>query len=1024
MSAAPQGGRHALWRRVVDLRAGEGTSALGMAALYFLVLGAASLVKPVRQSAFLDTAGANAYPFVLLGTAVVVGGLMTVYSRLAERVPTRRLLLGTYLFLAANLVVFWWLFRLPAVQAACERCRLLSAPVLVSGGFFIWAAIYSVLTVSQFWLLANLAFDARQAKRLFGFVGTGGILGAIVGSWATSVLVRLPAVGRTNIVLVSAATLVAAAAVAALLQRGTAGGTQSPRRTEKKVHAGAAALVRESPHLRAVATILLVIIMVSAFADQQLNSAVEAFLPRGDARTAFFGRYFAVTNVISLVIQLFVTSFVVRRFGVGIALLLLPLAMLGASLGLLIAPSLLAAAVVRGADQSLRYSLDQSTRELLFLPVPVEIKSRVKPFIDVAVQRAGKGISAIVVLVALTWLHVPFQYLGVASLFAIGLWLGRVWTVKHEYVAAIKRMIEVRDVQVDELVVRQLDADSRRELAAAAAASDPDARRFALELLRVAGEPMPDTRIVRKLQYPSLADVDARAEEVRQQCARGAVTRAMAEELLADPVPRLRAGAVAGLMICADPLIRPLAEAALRAMATRVGPEGAPLRREAALVLATLPPSAATTDALRGLLRDEAPAVRRAAMVAAAQLGRREFLPALLEALGNPGDREEARLALESLAPRAVGTLGDHLLDPEQPRDLRIQTARILAGVPGPLTLAALTIALADPDVEIRYHALKSLNRLRRDHPETVPDAAAAERSVQREIRALGDVASAERALASLTGNDGDRLLATTLNERRDDATERLARALGLLYPLDDLLHAYRALRSGDAAARTNGIELLDNVLSPAHRVTIIPLLEGAAPAAPIAGAGWRADPWLATCVAHAASHLAARGRGGAPPDALPPLEPSMTTILERAEFLRGVEFLSHVRSEYLAKIAALMTERTVSAGEEIVSQGAVVDHVQVVASGKVAARRDGRILFTLRKGDAVAVLSVFDGQPSPFAAVGLEPTTLLVIGAEEFKDLMLDNSAIMLGMLGFLSGRVRELVVGTRAAGAATTIS
>jgi hypothetical protein len=236
-------------------------------------------------------------------------------------------------------------------------------------------------------------------------------------------------------------------------------------------------------------------------------------------------------------------------------------------------------------------------------------------------------------------------------------------------------------------------------------------------------------------------------------------------------------------------------------------------------------------------------------------------------------------------------------------------------------------------------------------------------------------------------------------------------------------LHAYQALRSGDAAARTNGIELLDNVLSPAHRQAIIPLLEGAAPAAATAGS-WRADPWLATCAAHAASHLSARDPSRATPDALPPLEPAMMTILERAEFLRGVEFLSQVRSEYLAKIAALMTERTVSAGEEIVSQGAVVDHVQVVASGKVAARRAGRILFALRKGDAVAVLSVFDGQPSPFAAVGLEPTTLLVIGAEEFKDLMLDNSAIMLGMLGFLSGRVRELVVGTRAAGAATTIS
>lgn len=90
-----QTGRSWSLRRIVDIRSGEVAPTLAMAALYFFIIGAASLVKPVRQSAFLDAAGANAYPFVLLGTAVVVGLLMGGYARLAEQVRVSRLLLGT-----------------------------------------------------------------------------------------------------------------------------------------------------------------------------------------------------------------------------------------------------------------------------------------------------------------------------------------------------------------------------------------------------------------------------------------------------------------------------------------------------------------------------------------------------------------------------------------------------------------------------------------------------------------------------------------------------------------------------------------------------------------------------------------------------------------------------------------------------------------------------------------------------------------------------------------------------------------
>jgi ATP/ADP translocase len=1000
------------WRRLVDIRPGETGVAITLAALHFVVLAAGNLLKPVRLSAFLDTAGAAAYPFALLATAVVVGVIMSLYARMAGRIRPSRLLPGTYLLFAASFVAFWLVLRLPSVDDYCDPCGMLSAPWAASAGFFVWAALFSVLALSQSWLLANLVLDARQAKRLVGFVGMGGIMGGIVGSWGAGMLVEVPEVGRVNIVLFATGLLIVAAGLVWVLLPYTPA-LAPARGAEAPTSRGAAAIVRDSPHLRAVATILLLTVLVSAIADQQLASAVEAHVARGEARTAFYGRYYAATSTAALLVQLLLTSVVLRRLGVGVALLLLPSAMLGATAGLLLAPGLAMAALVRGTDLSLRYSLDQSTRELLFLPVPAEFKARVKPFIDAAVQRGGKGLGALVVVVLLTWLKVPYQYLGVTALAAIGTWIWAAWRVRHEYVAAIKRMIRVRDVQVDELVVQHLDADTRRELADAVATGDAEARRFAAELLQVAAEGPAERRISRPLHYPSIADVGERAEQVRAQIAAG-VTREEAEQFLSDPIPRVRAGAIAALLSHHDGEIRSLAEEALERLAATPGPDGANLRREAALAIATVPGSEAAARVLWRLLRDPAAAVRLAACAAAAQLAKREFVPLMLAALREPAMRDEVRAAIVPLAPLAAGAIGDALRDPQEPREIRVQAARVLAFAPGALTVALLSAALEDPDPEIRYHALKSLNRLRRDHPAaTRVEAEVVERALARETACLAAVAAARNRFATLVAADGKGLLSAALRERESDALERIARALGLLYPLDDILHAHRAVASGDPTARTTGLELLDNVLSATHRRSILPLFEGAVPAA---DGGEIADPWLVTCAAFAAQ------REGVARGSAPALEVSMMSVLERAEFLRHLDFLSGVRTEYLAKIAALMSERSLGAGDTLVAEGEAPRYVDVVAAGRVAVRRGGEILLISSRGDSVGVLSVLDGKPSPYTAVTLEPTTVLSIGAEEFRDLRFDNTAIMLGLLRYLAGQVRELSGRARAAGVSKT--
>ena len=111
------------------------------------------------------------------------------------------------------------------------------------------------------------------------------------------------------------------------------------------------------------------------------------------------------TSVIGFVIQVWLTSKIQRYLGIGFALLILPISLGITGTIMLLNGALWAPALARVIDTSLRYTVDKTTREILFLPLPNDLKQQAKPFIDVTVDRFSKGIGALLVLVLIkqTW---------------------------------------------------------------------------------------------------------------------------------------------------------------------------------------------------------------------------------------------------------------------------------------------------------------------------------------------------------------------------------------------------------------------------------------------------------------------------------------------------------------------------------------------------------------------------------------------------------------------------------------------
>src|SRR5688572_18051592 len=161
---------------LTDVRREEARPLILMILYGFLAMTSYYVVKPVRNAVFVDRVGADNLPYVYILTAIVVSVIMVAYSRYVHKIGHKTLLLGTFAFLASNLLAFRWLLGF-------------ESDIVISGSFYIWGKLYPLLVVSQFWLVGNLLWTTRQAKRLFGPIGLGLILGGIAGSsvagWAT-----------------------------------------------------------------------------------------------------------------------------------------------------------------------------------------------------------------------------------------------------------------------------------------------------------------------------------------------------------------------------------------------------------------------------------------------------------------------------------------------------------------------------------------------------------------------------------------------------------------------------------------------------------------------------------------------------------------------------------------------------------------------------------------------------------------------------------------------------------------------
>ncbi len=406
------------WRgalaRFADVRPGE-TALLGWSAgLVFSLLCAYYVIRPIRDEMGV-LGGVQNLQWLFSATLVAMLALNPAFSALVRRMPRERFIPLTYLFFAANLVVF-----AAVLQAATPRQE-----VWVGRAFFVWTSVFNLFVVSVFWALMVDVFDPAQGKRLFGFLSAGATIGAIVGSSITASLAG--ELGASRLMLASVILLlVACACVRALSRRSAALRTALEADDERHPIGGSAwaglTHVARSPYLLGLCAYMLLFSITSTLLYfLQAGIAAEHFADR-TARTRFFASIDLAVNAMTLLVQLFVTGRLLRRLGVALTASVLPALSIVGFGALALAPTVAVLVVAQVARRVCNFGLARPTRELLFTVVSREDKYKAKNAIDTVVYRAGDqvgswsyallaslglgitGIALVAVPVSLAWL--------------------------------------------------------------------------------------------------------------------------------------------------------------------------------------------------------------------------------------------------------------------------------------------------------------------------------------------------------------------------------------------------------------------------------------------------------------------------------------------------------------------------------------------------------------------------------------------------------------------------------------------
>jgi ATP/ADP translocase len=1013
---------------------GEGNRTLILFFLNFCVVAITVAGKTARDTVFLSRYNKSYLPLMFIACAATVALAVSTYSRVSKHISRTTIFDTTSLLFAAVLA---------AIATSLAGAAI---PFL-----YVWTEVVICVTSIHMWLFASDTFDPRQAKRLFGIIGGGGSLAAAV--IGTGIKPFVHKFGANTLLPLIIAMLAIYWILGRLAIRNTAAhaSLKPPRRQDSRNK-------RWDPYLLAIAAVIGLSAMVGQLVDYQFKIFAAQEITREKELAGFFGNFYAATGIATLVVQFFLTSVILSRLGLIVGLLVLPFSLNIGSLAILFSPRLWSGVLAKFSDQTFKYTLNNSSLELLWLPVRPDRRKAVRPQISGTVKYTCE-VGAGCLMLVLTKIFAA-RYLAIVSLALIVPWLIITFRLKKLYVSALVSAIEKRQIDFEDLAIDAQDPAIVAAIEKALRGEEEAQRLFGLELLE--GMPLRAWRstlaelfengspeIKRRILWLAAEDESIVPDERVIRAIREDPSIGVAAMQLAGS--RSIAGAsdaITARLQDADPDIRACAAATIlhlghgpidraRSVVHDMIQTGDAPSRRAALRQAGSNAGVISGAEIAALLHDENPDVREAALEAAAARRDEGLLPAVISALAEPRLMPAARKSLSAFDGDRVTVHLAERSESERSGPARRGILRALEDISSPAAIDILVVQLRSEDLEMTSVVASSLRRIGLRHPIPSPVLS----RVREHCEALIRYAYVcNRKMSLLPAGDQSALVREHLDNEIREAVTVVLRLTGLDMPAGAAEQMIMIVRVQDNARLPYVMELLENHLDRRHRELVVAML-GSLPVSErdaigavhyqdlpgdvtseLARSIYSQRRWVS---AISADYLNQTGRGdiiGAidwerVPDQTSVREAlsrkngtnSMYSTLEKTILLKSVSLFSEIPAEKLSHIAQVAEETHWPAGSVVIREGDAGDALFIVADGSVRVHKGALNLASLRKGDCLGEMAVLDQSPRSADATAVEDTTLLKIAQEDFYEVLAANPEITERIVRLLTRRLRE---------------
>ncbi len=413
-----------------QLRPGEGRSIRVFFTYALLMMMSYYILKTIREPLLLTGTSAEIKSYAYALTAILLLFIIPVYGLVFRHTGKRQLTRYVTIFFLFNLLIFYL-----AGKAGLD----------IGFAYYVWVGIFSVMITAQFWAFAADSYNVKSGQRLFPLIMVGATLGSLLAPVLSGAL--FPVVGPWPLML---AAMVLLAMTLPFVNRGRAAIPPGSHGGEDRIGApgnaglfGGFTFVLTDRYLFLLAILIMILNWVNTTGEYILAElvvrhanamlAVDAAAVKADIIAAFYGNFFFMVNLVTLLVQVFLVARIIRWIGIKGAVLVLPvIVLLGYGLVVFI-PIFSIIRIVKILENSTDYSLMNTTRHALYLPLSAAKKYEGKTTIEAFFWRFGDLLQAGAIYAGLNWFQFDIEHFAILNMVLAVIWFWVAWQISGYY---------------------------------------------------------------------------------------------------------------------------------------------------------------------------------------------------------------------------------------------------------------------------------------------------------------------------------------------------------------------------------------------------------------------------------------------------------------------------------------------------------------------------------------------------------------------------------------------------------------